>query len=72
MKKKYWFYGLITIGILLLLCWICVPRPLFTPQYSYALYDKSDQLMGAKISRDGQWRFAIADELPKEYIEALV
>lgn len=72
MEKKYWFYGLITIGILLLLCWICVPRPLFTPQYSYALYDKSDQLMGAKISRDGQWRFAIADELPKEYIEALV
>lgn len=72
MKKWFLYYASATIFLSLLLCWMCVPRPLFSPKYSYALYDKDDQLVGAKIASDGQWRFAVAEELPQEYTLSLI
>jgi penicillin-binding protein 1C len=71
MKRTFWIYGLVIIGMSFSICWFCVPKPLFAPFYSYAIYDTDDQLIGAKIAQDGQWRFAITDALPEEYIIAL-
>src|SRR5688500_13529766 len=37
--------------------WFCLPDPLFTASYSTVLLDKNEQLLGARIAKDGQWRF---------------
>lgn len=50
----------------------CLPRPLFDTPYSYAMYDTNDNLLGARIAADGQWRFPIASEVPEKYAEALI
>ena len=45
-----------------LVWWFCLPDPLFDASYSTVLLDRSGQLMGARLAKDGQWRFP-GDEL---------
>jgi penicillin-binding protein 1C len=37
--------------------WFCVPDPLFDSSYSTVLLDQHEQLLGARLAKDGQWRF---------------
>jgi penicillin-binding protein 1C len=64
---------LLGLGLMILLYLIIkFPRPLFDVPYSIVAYDNQDQLLGARIAADGQWRFPSSTTLPKNYIEALV
>ena len=37
--------------------WLCVPDPLIDASYSTVLLDRNDQMLGARLAKDGQWRF---------------
>ena len=49
-----------------------MPDPLFSDPYSTVLNDSKGQLIGAKISSDGQWRFPLIDSVPNYFEEAII
>ena len=73
MRKTIRKYFLFSAAALLLLWLICLPRDLFkgTP-YSTVVVDKSGELLGARISEDGQWRFPPRKQVPSRYATALI
>ena len=60
---------LLFIGIIY---WRSLPYPLFKKPLSVVLEDREGQLLGARIAKDGQWRFPAVDSLPQKYIQALI
>ena len=42
---------------LLLLFWFCLPNPLFRTTYSTTVYDRNGELLGARVSKNGEWQF---------------
>lgn len=73
MPKKQWKYALILILTILLAWYFCLPNPLFDTSYSTVLLDRNDQLLGARLAKDGQWRFP-GDEpdIPKTFEQAII
>lgn len=70
-KKKY------QIGIpicLILLVWyiFCLPSPLFHVPYSTVVSDRHEELLGARIADDQQWRFPTSDSIPEKYKICLI
>lgn len=70
-KKKY------QIGIpicLILLIWyiFCLPSPLFHVPYSTVVSDRHEELLGARIADDQQWRFPTSDSIPEKYKICLI
>ncbi len=58
---------------LVLLIWLfCLPYPLFNTPFSVVLEDQHHELLGAKIARDGQWRFPEPASIPEKYSACLV
>ncbi len=65
--------------IILILCivvfpifWFSIPSKLFNTPLSYLITDKNDQILGAHIATDEQYRFALTDSIPDKYIKALI
>ena len=58
-KRLSVFKKVMTIGITLLLIGyiFCLPRQLFHVPYSTVVTDRNEELLGARIASDGQWRF---------------
>jgi penicillin-binding protein 1C len=56
-----------------LVWWFCLPDPLFDASYSTVLLDRNGQLMGARLAKDGQWRFP-GDELvvPETFEKSII
>ncbi|HJW29230.1 MAG TPA: transglycosylase domain-containing protein, partial [Saprospiraceae bacterium] len=53
--------------------WFCLPKPLFNASYSTVLLDKDDQLLGARLANDGQWRFPGKDlVVPVTFEKAII
>jgi len=53
--------------------WFCLPDPLFDASYSTVLLDRHEQLMGARLAKDGQWRFPGEDlDVPEVFEKAIV
>lgn len=52
--------------------YFCLPSPLFNDSYSTVLNDKDGNLIGAKIAKDGQWRFPTIDSVPIYFEEAIL
>ncbi|MCB8995067.1 MAG: penicillin-binding protein 1C [Bacteroidales bacterium] len=50
----------------------CLPDPLFSDPYSTVLRDRNNDLLGARIADDGQWRFPEGDSLPYKYKKAVI
>lgn len=67
-QKKTWF----AIFILLITYWRILPNPLFNDSTSYVLEDKNGNLLGARITTDGQWRFPETDNVPDKFAKAIV
>lgn len=69
-KKRYiWISALAAFFILF---WFSLPNPLFKDPCSTVLLDKDGELLGAKISTDGQWRFPETDKVPDKFKKAIV
>jgi penicillin-binding protein 1C len=68
---KYGFVGV--LFTVMVWWWFCLPDPLFDASYSTVLLDKNNELLGARLAADGQWRFP-GDELviPQTFREAII
>ena len=73
MRKPVKIYLLAAASALSLLWLFCLPRNLFegTP-YSTVVADRGGELLGGRISEDGQWRFPPCDTVPEKYAAALI
>jgi penicillin-binding protein 1C len=60
-----------TAAIIFLLFVFCLPDPLFDVSYSPVLYDRNGTLLGARVAKDGQWRFAPAPALNPKFVAAI-
>ncbi|WP_458409463.1 penicillin-binding protein 1C [Bacteroides congonensis] len=63
-----------TIGIVLLVIGyiFCLPRQLFHVPYSTVVTDRNDELLGARIASDGQWRFPPRETTPEKIKQCLI
>lgn len=71
LKKKY-KYGFPLCIFLLVFYYFCLPNVLFDVPYSTVVSDRNNNLLGARIADDHQWRFPIVDSLPEKYKIAVV
>jgi penicillin-binding protein 1C len=58
--------------MILLLYYFSLPRTLFQEPYSTVIESKEGELLGAKIARDGQWRFPAQDSVPYKFKKCIV
>ncbi len=57
-RAKIILVSAITFWVVVITLFIfCLPRPLFDDPYSTVVLDRHGELLGVKISPDGQWRF---------------
>jgi penicillin-binding protein 1C len=59
-------------GIFLLLFAFALPRPLFTDPTCMVLDDKKGDLLGAKVAKDGQWRFPQTATVNDKFAESII
>ena len=50
----------------------CLPRHLFHVPYSTVVTDRNEELLGARIDSDGQWRFPPRNTTPEKIKECLI
>lgn len=50
----------------------CLPRHLFHVPYSTVVTDQNEELLGARIASDGQWRFPPRNTTPEKIKECLI
>ena len=67
--KYCWYLPGIVFTVFL---YFILPHPLFHDPYSSVLLDKDGELLGAKISKDGQWRFPEGSKLPYKFKESVI
>ena len=53
-------------------CIFCLPRHLFHVPYSTVVTDRNEELLGARIASDGQWRFPPRNTTPEKIKECLI
>ena len=60
------------IATVVLIFIFCLPTPLFDKPYSSVIVSENQQLLGAKIATDGQWRFPALDSVPYPFEKAIL
>lgn len=71
--KKKWIKGIGIITLLLLVWFIfCLPAQLFHVPYSTVVADRNNELLGARIASDGQWRFPLRNTTPDKVKTCLI
>lgn len=51
----------------------CLPKDLFAgTEYSTVVTDRNGELLGARIAKDGQWRFPECDTVPPKFQTAII
>lgn len=67
-------YILIILVLLLagIFFWFSLPEPLFQEPNSTVLYSSENELLGARIADDGQWRFPQSDSIPVRFRECII
>ena len=58
--------------LLLVGYYFSLPKTLFQEPYSTVIESKEGELLGAKIARDGQWRFPAQDSIPDKFKRCIV
>ncbi|MDR3046918.1 MAG: penicillin-binding protein 1C [Bacteroidales bacterium] len=71
-KNKKLLILLSCIVILLIAYIFCLPRKLFDVEYATVVNDRNEDLLGARIASDQQWRFPPADSVPDKYKQCLL
>ncbi|WP_175629815.1 penicillin-binding protein 1C [Bacteroides acidifaciens] len=65
----------VMLGIITLLVFgymFCLPRQLFHVPYSTVVTDRNEELLGARIASDGQWRFPPRETIPEKIKQCLI
>lgn len=63
-RQKFILLG---IGVLFILWFFSLPKPLFKDPTSTVVTSRENVLLGARIADDGQWRFPQLDSVPKKF-----
>jgi penicillin-binding protein 1C len=63
---------ILSLLVLLLLFWFCLPKRLFNSPTSYIIDDDKGQLLGAAIAPDGQWRFPYDTLVPEKFKQCII
>nr|WP_233192479.1 penicillin-binding protein 1C [Gaetbulibacter sp. 4G1] len=58
--------------MLLLAYYFCLPNQLFKDPTSTVITSSNNELMGAQIAKDGQWRFPENDSIPKKFKTCII
>ena len=58
--------------VLLIVYYFSLPIVLFVEPYSTVIESTDGELLGAKIARDGQWRFPANDSIPDKFKKCIV
>ena len=58
--------------ILLVIYYFCLPRQLFKDPTATVITSDQNELLGAMIAEDGQWRFPQNDSVPEKFKECIV
>ena len=61
----------VTVFLIGLAFWHCLPEPLFEEPVSFVLVDRNGELLGAKIAEDEQWRFPPQSKVPAKFARAI-
>lgn len=70
--KKFIFRFFVIAFSLLLLAVLLAPMPRFNRPCSTVVLSSDGQLLGARISSDGQWRFPQTDTVPEKFRQCLI
>lgn len=62
----------IVISVLLILYYFCLPNELFSDPTATVITSSSNQLLGAQIAKDGQWRFPHNDSVPEKFKTCII
>ena len=62
----------ISITLLIIGYIFCLPRQLFHVPYSTVVTDRNEELLGARIASDGQWRFSPRKTTPEKIKQCLI
>ena len=57
----------VIISVLMIIYYRCLPQKLFLVPTSTVVTAKNNELLGAVIAKDGQWRFPELDAVPKKF-----
>ena len=57
----------LVIFVLLIAYYFCLPKQLFKDPTSTVITSNSNELLGALIADDGQWRFPVSDSVPDKF-----
>lgn len=73
-KQIIWKHKIKSLCILIFLIWyfFWLPARLFDEAYSTVILDTNNELLAAKIARDGQWRFPMGDSVPYKFKTCIV
>ncbi len=65
---------IISVGIILLIFiyWLILPSQLFKEPHSTVIKDRYDELLGAHVADDGQYRFPETDSVPYKFKKAII
>jgi penicillin-binding protein 1C len=66
-KKTTFLLSLVLLGY-----WLILPNRLFNTPTSVVLTTQEGYLLGAKIAKDGQWRFPYSDTVPQKFEKAIL
>ena len=69
---KYHKKKTIFIVVLLIYYAFCLPKNLFTKPTSTVITSTNNELLGALISEDGQWRFPHNNTVPEKFKTCLI
>ena len=65
--KRFILFGVVSIWY-----YFSLPRPLFKDPTATVIETKAGELLGAKIAKDGQWRFPETDSVPKKFKQCVI
>ena len=68
--KKKWRY--IFVLLFLIFFGLSLPDPLINDPVSTVIEDRNGMLLGARIAKDGQWRFPFAETVPYKFEKAIL
>jgi len=69
-KKRHLFFFILII--LIIVYFFSIPRNLFPLPYSTVVESKEGDLLGARITQDGQWRFPSVKKVPDKFKQSLI
>lgn len=71
-RNRAFSLGGITLFVLFLLFWFCLPGRLFVSPTAYIINDSDGVLLGASIASDGQWRFPHDSIVPDKFKQCII